>query len=57
MIPDTDDIPVTGPVDTGPRIIFSPDRVPEGSSTIEYGIITGYLTIGVSFFTEPHEHD
>jgi hypothetical protein len=57
MIPDTDEIPITSPVDTGPRIIFSPSRVPEGSSIIEYGIVTGDLTIGDGFVTEPHKHD
>lgn len=56
-IPDTDKIPVTSPVDTGPRVIFSPDRVKEGHSIIEYGIITGDVIIGEGYITEPHRHD
>jgi hypothetical protein len=56
-IPDTDKIPVSSPVDTGPRVIFSPDRVKEGNSIIEYGIISGDVTIGDGFITEPHKHD
>lgn len=56
-IPDTDAIPVSSPVDTGPRVIFSPDRVLEGNSIIEYGIISGDVTIGDGFITEPHKHD
>ena len=56
-IPETDEIPITSDVDTGPRIIFSPDRVPEGNSIIEYGIVTGDITIGDGFVTEPHKHD
>ena len=56
-IPDTDEIPVSSTVDTGPRVIFSPNRVPEGNSIIEYGIISGDVTIGDGFITEPHKHD
>lgn len=56
-IPDTDDIPITSPVDTGPRIIFSPDRVKEANSIVEYGIVSGDVTIGDGFITEPHKHD
>jgi uncharacterized RmlC-like cupin family protein len=56
-IPDTDKIPISSPVDTGPRVIFSPDRIPEGNSIIEYGIISGDVTIGDGFITEPHKHD
>ena len=56
-IPETDEIPITSPVDTGPRVVFSPDRVPEGNSIIEYGIISGDVTIGDGFITEPHKHD
>lgn len=57
MIPETDEIPVTSDVDTGPRVIFSPDRVKEGNSIVEYGIITGDVTIGDGYVTEPHKHD
>ncbi len=57
IIPETDEIPVASPVDTGPRVIFSSDRIKEGSSIIEYGIITGDVTIGDGFITEPHKHD
>ncbi len=56
-IPETDKIPVRSPVDTGPRVIFSPDRVKEGHSIIEYGIITGDVTVGDGFITRPHKHD
>ena len=56
-IPATDKIPVSSPADTGPRVIFSPDRVPEGNSIIEYGIISSDVTIGDGFITEPHKHD
>ncbi|HEY98408.1 MAG TPA: hypothetical protein G4O16_09550 [Dehalococcoidia bacterium] len=56
-IPDTDEIPISSPVDTGPRVIFSPDRIQEGNSIIEYGIISGDVTIGDGFITEPHKHD
>jgi hypothetical protein len=56
-IPETDEIPVSSPVDTGPRVIFSPDRVREGQSIVEYGIISGDVTIGDGFITEPHKHD
>jgi uncharacterized RmlC-like cupin family protein len=56
-IPVTEEIPVSSPVDTGPRVIFSPDRVKEGNSIIEYGIISGDVTIGDGFITEPHKHD
>ena len=56
-IPETDEIPVSSPVDTGPRVIFSPDRVKEGHSIVEYGIISGDVTIGEGYITEPHKHD
>jgi uncharacterized RmlC-like cupin family protein len=57
LIPETDEIPVSSAVDTGPRVIFSPDRVKEGNSIIEYGIISGDVTIGDGYVTEPHKHD
>ena len=57
LIPETDEIPISSPVDTGPRVIFSPDRVQEGNSIIEYGIISGDITIGEGYMTEPHKHD
>ena len=57
LIPETDEIPISSPVDTGPRVIFSPDRVQEGNSIIEYGIISGDVTIGEGYMTEPHKHD
>ena len=56
-IPATDKIPISSPVDTGPRVIFSPDRVKEGNSIVEYGIISGDVTIGEGYITEPHKHD
>ena len=57
LIPETDEIPVSSAADTGPRVIFSPDRVKEGNSIIEYGIISGDVTIGDGYVTEPHKHD
>jgi uncharacterized RmlC-like cupin family protein len=57
LIPETDEIPVSSAVDTGPRVIFSPDRIKEGNSIIEYGIISGDVTIGDGYVTEPHKHD
>jgi uncharacterized RmlC-like cupin family protein len=57
LIPETDDIPVSSTVDTGPRVMFSPDRVKEANSIIEYGIISGDVTIGDGYVTEPHKHD
>ena len=56
-IPETDEIPVTSAVDTGPRVIFSPDRVKGTNSIVEYGIISGDVTIGEGYVTEPHKHD
>jgi uncharacterized RmlC-like cupin family protein len=57
LIPESDEIPVSSAVDTGPRVIFSPDRIKEGNSIIEYGIISGDVTIGDGYVTEPHKHD
>jgi uncharacterized RmlC-like cupin family protein len=57
LIPETDDIPISSNEDTGPRVMFSPDRVREGNSIIEYGIISGDVTIGDGYITEPHKHD
>ena len=57
LIPETDVIPVSSAVDTGPRVMFSPDRVKEGNSIIEYGIISGDVTIGDGYVTKPHKHD
>jgi hypothetical protein len=56
-IPATDKIPISSSVDTGPRVIFSPARVKEGHSIVEYGIISGDVTIGEGYITEPHKHD
>ena len=50
LIPETDDIPISSTVDTGPRVMFSPDRVKEGNSIIEYGIISGDVTIEMEFY-------
>ena len=56
-IPETDYIPVSSDVDTGPRVMMSPDRVKAAGSIIEYGIISGDVTIGEGYVTEPHKHD
>lgn len=57
VIPETDEIPVSSPVDTGPRIIMSPDRVPEVGSIVEYGLVSGDITIGEGYMAGPHKHD
>ena len=44
-------------MDTGPRVIFSPERVKEGNSIVEYGIVSGDVTIGEGYMVEPHKHD
>ncbi len=56
-VPETDDIPIRSPVDTGPMVIFSKNFVEEANSIVEYGIISGDLTIGAGEVTEPHKHD
>jgi hypothetical protein len=56
-VPKTKKIPLRTPYDTGPLVIFSKDRVPEASSIVEYGIVTGDMTIGDGSFVNKHKHD
>lgn len=56
-IPDTDKIPNFSPVDTGPRVIFSHHSYKDAGAFIEYGIISGDVTIGAGDVTLPHRHD
>jgi hypothetical protein len=56
-VPETDEIPLRSPVDTGPMVIFSKDFVNEADSIVEYGIVSGDMTIGDGSFVNPHKHD
>ncbi len=56
-VPETDEIPLRSPVDTGPMVIFSKDFVKEANSIVEYGIVSGDMTIGDGSFVNPHKHD
>ncbi|MBN1177544.1 MAG: hypothetical protein JXA51_07685 [Dehalococcoidales bacterium] len=56
-IPDTDKITNVSDVDTGPRVIFSHHSYKDADSFIEYGIITGDVTIGEGNIAPPHRHD
>jgi hypothetical protein len=56
-VPKTDKVPLRTPYDTGPLVIFSKNRVPEASSIVEYGIVTGDMTIGDGSFVDKHKHD
>ena len=56
-VPDTDKLPNISDVDTGPRVIFSHHAYKDASSFIEYGIITGDVTIGKGNVAPPHRHD
>ena len=56
-IPETDKIPNFSAVDTGPRVIFSRHSFKDAESFIEYGIISGDVTIGAGNVTKPHKHD
>ncbi|MCJ7605754.1 MAG: cupin domain-containing protein [Dehalococcoidales bacterium] len=51
------DVPIRNDVDTGPMVIYSPTTVPTAHSIIEYGIISGDVTIGAGEVTVPHKHD
>ncbi len=57
-MPEGEKIPLRSPVDTGPMVIFSHDFVKESNSIVEYGLISGDVTIGDGgYVTEPHKHD
>jgi uncharacterized RmlC-like cupin family protein len=56
-VPETYDIPLRSSVDTGPLVIFSKNFVEESNSIVEYGIISGDLTIGAGEAPAPHKHD
>jgi hypothetical protein len=44
-VPKTTKIPLAGPNNTGPRLIFSNDIIKEATSKIEYGFIMGDTTL------------
>jgi len=54
---ETDKIPNKSAVDTGPRVIFTPNFVDEANSIVEYGLITGDTIVGTVDDFEPHKHD
>ena len=56
-VPDSDVFPNVSDVDTGPRVIFSHHAYKEAGSFIEYGLITGDVTIGEGKIAPPHRHD
>jgi len=56
-LPETDEIPLRSALDTGPMVIFSKNFVEESNSIIEYGIISGDITIGTGEAPPPHKHD
>ncbi len=60
VMPEGDKLPVLSPIDTGPRVIISKDLVPEASTIVEYGFISGDLTMGQAQSAkdfEFHKHD
>jgi quercetin dioxygenase-like cupin family protein len=56
-VPETDKIPNVSPIDTGPRVIFSHHSYKDAGSFIEYGLVSGDITIGAGHVTGPHKHD
>jgi hypothetical protein len=56
-VPKTEKIPLRTPVDTGPMVIFSKSFVNEANSIVEYGIVSGDMTIGDGSFVSKHKHD
>jgi hypothetical protein len=50
-------IPLRTPFDTGPMVIFSKNFVPEASTIVEYGIVSGDMVIGDGSFVSKHKHD
>jgi hypothetical protein len=55
-----DKLPVLSPIDTGPRVIISKKLVPSANTIVEYGFISGNLTMGQAKSSEDfesHRHD
>jgi hypothetical protein len=55
-----DKLPVLSSIDTGPRVIISKDLVPAANTIVEYGFISGDLTMGQTQSAkdfESHKHD
>jgi hypothetical protein len=55
-----DKLPVLSAIDTGPRVIISKDLVPSANTIVEYGFISGDLTMGQAQSAkdfETHKHD
>jgi hypothetical protein len=60
VMPEGDKLPVLSPIDTGPRVIISKDLVPAANTIVEYGFISGDLTMGEAQSAkdfEFHSHD
>jgi hypothetical protein len=59
VVPETDKIPNSSAVDTGPRVILSHKFVKETNTMVEYGLISGDVTVGgdEKNVTETHKHD
>ncbi len=57
QIPEGDKIPRKDSVDTGPRVIFSNERVKDATTIVEYGYVTGDLLVGDGQDFEPHKHN
>ncbi len=58
-VPKGEKIPNVSAVDTGPRVILSHSFVKETNTMVEYGMMSGEVTIGGEDknVTEPHKHD
>lgn len=56
-IPESDEIPVTSAVNTGPRVIYSSDLLAGARTKVEYGYITGDTAVGNGEDFVPHKHD
>jgi hypothetical protein len=60
VMPEGDKLPVLSAINTGPRVIMSKDLVPNAHTIVEYGFVSGDLTMGqarsaIDF--EAHKHD
>lgn len=58
-VPKGDKMPNRSAADTGPRVIFSHTFVPQSNTMVEYGLMSGTVSIGGEDknVTEPHKHD
>jgi hypothetical protein len=59
-MPAGDKLPVLSPIDTGPRVIISKELVPAANTIVEYGFISGDLTMGQAQSNKDfasHKHD